>query len=291
MKSKATALDTLIAQGLAIEEDEAIDVDAIGFIARSMVLATLPHKRAEGHVFTRTNGNYRLSVMALPEIGLPYGAIPRLLLAWLTTEAVRTKERELELGSSLSEFMRELELVPTGGRWGSITRLKEQMTRLFAASFSATYDDGEQWAFRNVNPVDAAHLWWQPKEPEQAALWRSTVKLGEQFYNEIINNPIPIDKRALIALRRSPMALDVYQWLTYRHYYAKNPVNISWAALQNQFGADFAATKQGRQGFRRGFVNALKKVQVVYPAARAEPTESGILLLPSRSHIRARVKP
>lgn len=289
MKSKAsTALDTLITQGLAIEAEEAKDADAIGFIARSMVLATLPHKRVDGHVFTRINGNFKLTVMALPDYGLPYGSIPRLLLAWLTTEAVRTKERELELGDSLSGFMRELELIPTGGRWGSITRLKEQMTRLFSASFSATYDDGKQWAMQNVRPVDAANLWWQPKEPEQAALWRSTVKLGEQFYNEIINHPIPIDKRALLALRRSPMALDVYQWLTYRHYYAKKPVAITWESLQQQFGADFADTRQGRQGFRRGFAHAVKKVKVVYPDAKVEPTESGILLLPSRPHIKVR---
>ena len=36
---------------------------------------------------------------------LPYGNIPRLLLAWVCTEAVRTQSRELVLGASLSAFM------------------------------------------------------------------------------------------------------------------------------------------------------------------------------------------
>ena len=71
------------------------------------------------------------------KIGLPYGSLPRLLLAWLTTEAVKTKTRELTLGDTLSDFMRQLDLVPTGGRWGSITRLKDQTRRLFASTISA----------------------------------------------------------------------------------------------------------------------------------------------------------
>ena len=39
---------------------------------------------------------------------LPYGNLPRLLMAWVSTEAVRTQSRELVMGRSLSEFMRTL---------------------------------------------------------------------------------------------------------------------------------------------------------------------------------------
>ena len=35
---------------------------------------------------------------------LPFGNYPRLLLAWTSTEAVRTQSRELLLGRSLAEF-------------------------------------------------------------------------------------------------------------------------------------------------------------------------------------------
>jgi hypothetical protein len=34
--------------------------------------------------------------------------VPRLLLAWLITEAVRTRERDLVLGDTLSRFMAQL---------------------------------------------------------------------------------------------------------------------------------------------------------------------------------------
>ena len=39
---------------------------------------------------------------------LPYGNLPRLLLAWVCSEAVRTQRRELVLWRSLYEFMRKL---------------------------------------------------------------------------------------------------------------------------------------------------------------------------------------
>ena len=92
------ALDKLITEALVIEAEEAKSADALGFMARAMVQATLPHKRIEGAEFTRTNGNFTLSITAPSGIGLPYGSIPRLLLSWITTEAVQTKQRELELG-------------------------------------------------------------------------------------------------------------------------------------------------------------------------------------------------
>jgi len=282
------SIDALISEALAIEAVEAKDAGSIGYMARALVQATLPHKKHSEHHFTRKNGNYTLSIMADPEIGLPYGVIPRLLLAWITTEVVRTKQREIELGDSLSDFMRELDLVPTGGRWGSITRLKDQMRRLFSSVVRAHYQESGGEIGKTLTPVEEYQLWWTPKQPEQASLWKSTIKLGEGFYNEVISNPVPIDLRALKALKKSPMALDVYMWLTYRMYSVKKPFMINWDSLQLQFGADFADDKSGRYGFKKGFTAALKKVQVVYPDANVLPDKKGILISPSKVHIARR---
>ena len=55
---------------------------------------------------------------------LPFGNFPRLLLAWASTEVVRTQSRELVLGRSLAEFMRTLGVYHnSGGRGGVQTRL------------------------------------------------------------------------------------------------------------------------------------------------------------------------
>ena len=278
-------IDRLITEALAIEAQEAKEAGALGFISRALTLATMPHRQVDTNEFQRTNGAFTLSMMAPTQVGLPYGSIPRLLMAWLTTEAVKTKERELVLGDSMSEFMRQLDLVPTGGRWGSITRLKEQSKRLFASSVTCIYSDSEQDALINIRVVKNAHLWWSPKNPEQASLWKSTVTLSEEFFEEAIRNPVPVDMRALKALKRSPMALDIYTWMTYRMSYLRHPIEIPWQALQRQFGADYAEDAQGVRNFRRKFLNHLTKVLVVYPEAKVSDGDIGLSLKPSRPHV------
>ena len=208
--------DKLVREALMIEAEEALQAGAVGFIARALTQATMPHKATSDNEFTRQNGHFTLTMMSPRRFGLPYGSIPRLLVSWITTEAVRTKSPVLELGPSLSAFMAELGLAPTGGRWGSITRLRDQMTRLFASSVTCTYDDKDKTGIFGVKMVKEAHLWWNPKAPDEAPLWKSTLTLGTDFYEEVIKNPVPVDMRALKALKRSPMALDIYCWLTYR---------------------------------------------------------------------------
>jgi hypothetical protein len=274
-------LNALIRDALEIEAREARDAGALGYMARALTLATMPHRRTIENEFERRNGAFTLTMLAPSRVGLPYGSLPRLLVAWLTTEAVRTREREIVLGERLSEFMAKLELVPTGGRWGTITRLRDQMQRLFASSVSCTYEDGNRWSMDSVRVADRADLWWSPKQPEQAALWRSVVILGERFFEEAVQSPVPVDLRALKALRRSPMALDIYCWLTHRMSYLRKPLLIPWGALQTQFGADYRLTRQ----FKAKFLKQLKAVQTVYPEARIEAEEGGLKLKPSPTHV------
>jgi len=254
---------------------------ALGFLARAMVQATLPHKKVAGNEFERKNGAYTLHLLAPAKVGLPYGTVPRLLLAWLTTEAVRTQNRELFLGDSLSHFMHELDMVPTGGRWGSITRLKDQTARLFASTVSATYADKQSHTEAGFRLADRSTLWWDAKAPEQAGLWESSVKLSETFFNEVIAHPIPVDMRAIRALKKSPLALDIYAWMTYRASYATKPSEIPWQALAMQFGSDYAQVRD----FKAAFLDALRKVHTVYAGANFELGERGLIVKPTRPHI------
>jgi hypothetical protein len=274
-------LDKLITDAFAIEAQDAKEAGALGYMARALTLATMPHRHTTENEFERRNGAFTLTMLSPSRVGLPYGSLPRLLVAWLTTEAVRTGEREIVLGARLSEFMAKLDLVPTGGRWGTITRLRDQMQRLFSSSVSCTYEDGNRWSMDSVRVADRADLWWSPKQPEQAALWRSIVVLGERFFEETVQSPVPVDLRALKALRRSPMALDIYCWLTHRMSYLRKPLVIPWVALQTQFGADYRLTRQ----FKAKFLKQLKAVQAVYSEAKVDAEESGLRLKPSPTHV------
>ena len=282
MKTPETpSANVLINRALAIEDEDARSAGALGFMARAMVQATLPHSKVEGNEFVRVNGNFTLTLQAPSAIGLPYGSVPRLLLAWLTTEAVRTKSRDLLLGDSLSYFMRELEMTPTGGRWGSITRLKEQTRRLFSSIVSASYEDDRTIADMGYRLTEKSVLWWDSPEPKQAGLWHSTVTLSDPFYREVIDRPVPIDMRAIKALKRSPMALDIYTWLTYRMSYLKRPTVIPWEGVAMMLGSNYA----GIRFFKRAFLVELKKVLLVYPAVDVEALDDGLMIRPSKTHI------
>jgi len=277
-------IEKIINEALAIEAEAAIDAGALGFMARSMVQATMPHKRILGNEFVRKNGLFTMSMLSPASIGLPYGSVPRLLMAWTTTEAVRTQSRELALGDNLSSFMRDLDLVPTGGRWGTITRLKTQTKRLFSTSISCTYDGKDKTALLGYRIADKALLWWDTKEPKQKSLWQSTVTLTEPFFKEVIEHPVPIDIRALKAIKRSPLAIDLYCWLTYRMSYLNKPTEIPWPALAAQFGSEYSRVRD----FKAAVLKELVKVMVVYNGVNAAEGKHGLLLKPSKPHISKR---
>ena len=81
----------------------------IGFMARLLALCSLPRTNPRDRLqYVRRNGLYTLGMSAGINNKLPYGNIPRLLLAWVCSEAVRTQSRDLVLGRSLYEFMHKL---------------------------------------------------------------------------------------------------------------------------------------------------------------------------------------
>ena len=85
-------------------------------MARLLALCALPRTNpGDRLLYKRVNGPYRLYMQAGPENKLPFGNLPRLLPAWVCTEAVRTRKCELVLGASLSEFMRKLDIYGTSG--------------------------------------------------------------------------------------------------------------------------------------------------------------------------------
>ncbi len=261
----------------AILQDPQVSDQDRAFIARQVVQVTLPHADpGDVPVWKRSNGFLTLSIRPgwdhteNCQLGYPYGTLPRLLLFWLTTEAVRSSSRRLELGATLASFMREHGLDPgRGGKRSDAYRLREQMQRLFRAtiSFETSQQDGQKsgkkWLDMQVAPQ--GELWWDPVSPEQPALWGSWVELGEAFHDAIITSPVPVDLRALRALRKSPLALDLYAWATYKTYAVnrsgKEGQPVPWRSLQKQLGCDYSNPRH----FKAAAKIAVRKVQVVFP--------------------------
>jgi hypothetical protein len=287
--------------------DAAVDIaldrpseDDAAYIARELVQCTLPHSNPGNiEAWTRRNGNLTLTIQPGWDgrrgrsIGYPFGIIPRLVLFWLTTEAVKTKNRRLELGNSLAGFMHELGLDPNrGGVRSDARRLRDQMERLFRSriSFERTLtravkgkggsikqQQGQAWLDMQVAPN--GELWWDEKDPEQPALWGSWIQLGEDFYRAITAAPVPVDIRALRALKRSPLALDLYAWLSHESYRAHKSGQgrfVAWSCLMEQLGAEYGTKKNFSAAARA----ALRKVAAVYPDLKLGSLRAGVRIDP-----------
>ena len=235
----------------------------LGFMARLMALCSLPRTNPGNRLrYVRRNGPYKLGMTAGIDTKLPYGNIPRLLLAWVSTEAVRTQSRNIVLGSSLAEFMGKLGLHTSGGSSrGDRMRLRNQMNRLFHCQVELIHEDesGKQSVGSRI--TDRTELWWNPKRPDEPMLWDSKIRLSEDFFNEIIRHPVPLDMNTLKALKRSSLGLDLYLWAAYRTFTLKRPMRLSWPTLYRQFGVDPARADNRRtvDDFRKECLREFKK--------------------------------
>ena len=251
-------------------------------MARLLALCSLPRTNPGNRKeYKRVNGPYTLYMNAVGGCKLPFGNLPRLLLAWVCTEAVRTQSRELVLGRSLSKFMRTLGINSTsGGVRGEQTRLRNQMKRLFGCTVSLLYQDEHGEAAVNSVMARRTEFWWNERKPDEPSLWESKIELGEDLFYEIISHPVPIDTNTLTAMKRSPLGLGLYLWLVYRTFPLRAPLRLTWKQLYQQFGAHPAKSsdKVTVQAFRRKVLRELIKIKMAWPELNYS-TAPGLLIL------------
>lgn len=136
-------------------------------------------------------------------MGYPFGSIPRLVLFWLTAEALRTGSRRLELGRTYGSFLRDLGLDPNtgGGKRKDALRVRNQTRRLFTSRISFIQEHhGEKMnaeARVQMSIASKSLLWWYPKRPNLTSLWSSWVELSPEIFQAITSAPVPLDMRAL----------------------------------------------------------------------------------------------
>ena len=254
-------------------------------MARMLALCSLPRTNpGRRFQYVRRNGPYTLIMFSSGKTKLPYGNLPRLLLAWICTEAVRTQSRELVLGRSLSEFMRKLGLNDdSGSARGNRTRLRNQMNRLFHTQVELTYEHEKGERFIVSRIADRGEFWWDPKRPSEPVLWNSKIELGEKLFQEIIQHPVPLNMNILKALKRSSLGLDLYMWLTYRTFILKEPLRLRWRDLYRQFGAHptRSSSKRTVDAFRTDCIRELKKIETAWPDLNYRLARGTLIVAPS----------
>lgn len=245
----------------------------------------LPRAKVVGDRFERKSGPAALEVRAgsiwngsemVPQF-IPYGTIPRLLLAYVSTFAVRNRTPEIPFGESANEALRLLGITKSGHRFAMF---RSQVSALSACSMTIGFNAGDMAYTFNGSPVEQFEA-WLPGQEGQRAMWPSRLVLGNRFYETLIKHAVPSDLRALSALGNSALAMDIYLFLVARLHRISRPTKIYWHQLQGQFGQEYGGANAATD-FKRAFKKALGQAASVYRDANVEVVHGGIELRPSR---------
>ena len=273
-KHSKRAIEKLSETAFLLNDKDAQSADSIAFIHSVLSQIGLPRRRTPVRVWERSNGGAHLAVIAggIPdeqgnrvELPLPQGPYARLILADISTYAVRHKTQVVPLESSVSAYMRHrLKLFVTGGSRGTLTSFKREAQALASAHMELSVRHGSKFLRSNAPPIDGFEA-WTVDEGGQQALWPAELELNKKFFESLKRHAAPIDMRAYRALAHSAFAQDIYTWLAHRLPRLDKPLGLPWALLSDQFGG-YASTKK----FREEFVKRLKEVRAVYPDAQVE---------------------
>jgi hypothetical protein len=258
------------------------EADKVGFSYSGFALTCLPHKPKQEGVWRREGHNLTLLLQSGVDrsgrsLGLPYGSYARFILLFLQSEAVKKGSREIELGRSMRVWLGQMGLSIGGTTYRMVN---EQARRISGCTLTFFVDKGNREVMRRGGFVDGS-ITMADVMSEQPGLWQDKVLLNEEFYRALRDHPVPLSETALRAIGPRSAVIDLYIWLAYRLHSLKRDAEVSWPALFAQFGAGYGRLRD----FRAGFLGSLELALAVYPEARVEVAEKGIVLRPSRPAI------
>jgi len=264
----------------------------IGYQHGILCQVGLPRKKTEGRVFQRTFKKASVLVRAgdlwdgekWVEQPLPYGPKPRLAMIYINSEAVRTQNPQIEIGSSCAEFLRRIGLPDHDGRTYNL--FKRQMMSLSATELSLGFTVHNEAVTLNARPVKEFRAWISHDQP---SLWPGELTLTNDYFGSLIEHAVPLDPRALGALSHSALALDWYCFLGRRLYELERAIKIPFVSLLEQFGQEYRG-KHSYLDFKKELLATNRQVLAVYPDAKIEQVNGGLVLYPSHPPIRSKIK-
>ncbi|CAB3271246.1 unnamed protein product [Salmonella enterica subsp. enterica serovar Typhimurium] len=286
-------------QGLSRAESELIDASVriksdppspndFTFMHSIMCQVGLPRSRVNGSEFERRCGAAGLYIRAgkiwdgkqFLQQPVPYGPMPRLVMAYLNTQALRSKSPEIDVGNSASAFLKQLGKESSGGKNGSYTNFRKQLLALSACSITLGFSTADKAFTYDGKPIQKFEAWIGNSD-NQGALWPGVITLSHEYFTTLSEHAVPLDLRALNQLNSSALAMDIYAMLSDRlHRISGRPVVLYWRNLREQFGQEYTGDDADRN-FKKVFLPALKRVLTVYPDAKVKKVTGGILMMSS----------
>jgi len=243
---------------------------------------SLPRSKAEGLIYERRYNGASIAITAgrlwdgrqYVQQELPYGAKPRLILAHISTEAVQKRTRIIDLDGSIARFMERIGLQSNGSHF---VMFKKQIKALAAAEFALGFTNANNQAETQWRRPIESFKAWTTVEGKQGVLWPAELELSDQYYKDLLNHAVPLDARALSALKHSALAIDAYCFIAKRLHVITKPTRISYKHFHEQFGQEYKSLKH----FAHDWKKAIATAKFVYPMAQIKPDKGGLVLEPS----------
>lgn len=253
------------------------------FYPAQFIYCCLPYRAVEEKIWIRENGTWTLGITpgiitnpdGSRESFIPSGKLARAALLYVTTEAKKTGSPRIELAKSYRGFLADL-----GIEWNqrnakeAVRQLRAVLSMSVQLSFITPAGDGDNVVTEVEFKVGSGReIHFDAKADIKER--ESYLLLSDDFYQSVITgHAVPIITqtwRALIQETKSPLALDIYLWLSSRLNSLTAPVYITWEQLFTQFGSQ----TQRLAEFKKSFRAALETVREYYPGANISEMGTG----------------
>ena len=273
------------------QSKEIINAQDIGYTSKLFVQALFPYRKTDEEKRVIETAQGRIVVYA--DGGLPYGKYPRLIMAYIITRAVENAGKlkagkidleqavRIPLGHSMNHFLQAIGIHGrgTGGKKGTLSIVREQLLRLADARVTVKEDDGVRARGKHTQIMDEWDLWFDARDPNQGSFIESYIKLTPQFFQHIIEAPIPIDLAVLRQLTK-PRSMDIYIWLTVKQFWLsknnRDSYQFTWDMMAQSFATKELITAIDRRNFRNEIKKAIHDVQAVWPNCGIEADLEGV---------------
>jgi hypothetical protein len=258
----------------------------VGFSSRPFVLCGLPVRKPtkDEILYERRNGNFVLQITGHPNYGLPFGQ-DRIVPIYLATLAVRQQSQTIRFRTAAE--MLETFGMHKGGK--EYRRLVAAFERIFGATIffgTDTFSGKAKVVQRSrFSFFNEAQIWYS-RDPEQCPLsdqFENVIVLSDEFYREITSHPIPADLEAVKVLAGAPAVLDLFMWLSYRCFLAKEKERIPLfgaCGLASQIGSiEYARPRR----FREKLDDWLDSIRMLWPECPAHISSDGTNLEVNRA--------
>ena len=279
------------------------DRGEVGYANSTLIQGTWPYRDIGEQTYTAKNGNLSISMTSIN--GIPYGVYPRLIMCWLVKAAQMNaldygKDNPdrlcIHFGNNLTSFMRELGIETRVGKGSTSARLREQLLRMFSTTLAIQkYDDCGDTYSHSGQMTQISKVWklhWDKTE-EANLISDSYVVLSEEFFDMLIRGAVPVDMGIIRHIESSPMALDLFMWLSYRFSYLRTPTAVTIPQLMAQFGTRMDPEDcEARRNFVVKLKKSVAKIHEAWPEARITVMKGGqgVLLRPTAPSVSRRAK-